>query len=236
MNQEQLLSQKLTCLFETGKSELSAASIEELGDGRGYTCGWAGFTTADEEVVACVEEYSRVSPGNELEPLLDELRRLHSEGSDDTSALDELDFKSLWENAAATDEFNAAYANVVERIFGESARTHVEQLGLELPVAHAILFDSVIQHGNDRDLDGVPAMIARTRQQAGEPSADEAAWLGEFLGVRRETLQNPHNRDTAKEWRQSVSRVEALENILQENPQLETPIAVKSSEHDEEID
>ncbi len=236
MNQHQLLSQKITCVFETGDSELSTASVEDLGDGRGYTCGWAGFTTADEEVVACVEEYGRTNPGNDLEPMLDELRRLHSQGSDDTSGLDDAGFKKLWEEAAKDDDFNAAYASVVDRIFGQPAQGHVEELGLQSPIAYAILFDSVIQHGNDKDPDGVPAMIGRTYEQATDPSADEAAWLGAFLAVRRETLQNPANRETAKEWRKSVSRVEALENILKENADLETPISVKSSEHDEEVD
>jgi len=79
-------------------------------------------------------------------------------------------------------------------------------------------------------------MIERTRQTQGEPDLeDEGIWLAAFLEVRRQTLLFPHNRETAKEWRQSVSRVEAMGNILNENSDLELPVAVKSSEHDEEI-
>jgi len=236
MNQTTLLSQRLTCLFETGKSEISLDSVENLGDGRGYTCGWAGFTTADEEVRACVEEYSRLAPGNALEPLLPELESLHDEGSDDVAALDDANFPNLWREAAQTGEFASAYAQVVDEIFGRPALQHLEELNLQTPVAYAILFDSSIQHGNDDDPDSLPSMIDRTRQTQGEPDLEnEAAWLGAFLEVRRQTLLHPHNRDTAKEWRGSVSRVEALENIANENPQLQLPISVKSSEHDEEI-
>ena len=232
MNPQQLLSQKLTCLFETGNPELSAASIENLGDGRGYTCGWAGFTTADEEVVQCVEEYTRLIGDNHLQPMLPELGRLHEEGSDDTSKLDEMGFKTNWKNAASTPEFQTAYANVVARIFGQGAEKHLSELGLQLPVSHAVLFDSVVQHGDDDDPDGVPAMIERT----GQPSGDEAGWLQSFLAVRKQTLQHPHNKETASAWRESVSRVEALGNIVNENPQLQTPVQVKSSEHDETVE
>jgi len=236
MNQTTLISQRLTCLFETGKSEISLDSVENLHDGRGYTCGWAGFTTADEEVRACVEEYSRLAPGNALEPLLPELESLHDEGSDDTQALDDAGFPNLWREAAQTEEFSTAYARVVDEMFGQPAQQHVADLNLQTPVAYAILFDSIIQHGNGDDPDSLPSMIERTRQTQGEPDLEnEAVWLAAFLEVRRQTLLHPHNRETAKEWRQSVSRVEALENITNENPQLQLPVSVKSSQHDEEI-
>ncbi|BCM91993.1 chitosanase [Abditibacteriota bacterium] len=236
MNQTQLISQKLTCLFETGEPKLSVASVENLDDGRGYTCGWAGFTTADEEVVRCVEEYSRLVPTNNLEPMLEELRHLQDEGSDDVSKLDEMNFPTHWKNAASTQEFQHAYASVVERIFGQPAQEHIDDLGLKLPVAYAILFDSVIQHGNDDDPDGLPALIEQTISNAGKPSEDnEKVWLLAFLEVRENTLKHPHNHDTAAEWRESVSRVEALVNIVNDNPGLEIPVQVTSSEHDEEI-
>jgi len=236
MNSTTQLAQRLTCLFETGSSELSLDSVEDLGDGRGYTCGWAGFTTADEEVVACVEEFSRLAQGNALAPLLPILRGLKENGSADTSALDKADFSNLWKEAAQTDEFAQAYTRVVDEIFGRDAASRVEELGLQTPVGYAIIFDSAIQHGGGDDPDSLPAMIERTRESNGNPSADEGAWLAAFLEVRRQTLLYPANRETAKEWRQSVSRVEALENILQSNPELETPIKVKSSEHDETIE
>jgi len=236
MNQTTLISQRLTCLFETGNSQISLDSVENLGDGRGYTCGWAGFTTADEEVRACVEEYSRRSPGNALEPLLPTLEELRDEGNDDTSALEDAGFPDLWREAAQTGEFSTAYAQVVDEIFGRPAQQHLADLNLQTPIAYAILFDSIIQHGDDDDPDSLPSMIEAARQTQGEPDLEnEAAWLSAFLGVRRQTLLHPHNRETAKEWRQSVSRVEALENILNENTQLQLPVSVKSSEHDEEI-
>ncbi len=234
--QTQIISQKLTCLFETGKPKLSVSYVEDLGDGRGYTCGWAGFTTADEEVVQCVEEYTRLVGENPLGAMLPELRRLQEEGDDDTSKLDEMNFEDEWKNAAKTDEFKTAYASVVDHIFGGPAREYVQSLGLQSPVAYAVFFDSVIQHGNSDDPDGVPALIERTKEQAGDPAQNEEAWLLAFLDVRQKTLENPHNRDTASEWRKSVSRVVALDNIVKENSELQTPIQVKSKDYDEEVE
>lgn len=235
MDSTQLTAQRLTCLFETGKSQLSTGSVENLGDGRGQTCGWAGFTTADEEVVACVETYTSTVPDNPLAPLLPQLRQLQAEGSDDVSALNDAGFPALWRRAAKTNEFNQAYAEVVQRIFGDPTRQHVQQLGLQSPVATAILFDSCIQHGDGDDPDSLPSMIERTRQSAGEPGGNEAAWLQAFLEVRRQTLLHPHNQETRSEWRKSVSRVDALALIARENPGLQLPIQVKSSDYDEEI-
>lgn len=235
VNSTQLVAQRLTCLFETGHSQLSTAYIENLGDGRGYTCGWAGFTTADEEVVQCVEAYTRLVPDNPLAPLLPELRRLQAQASDDVSRLNETGFPALWQEASTKDEFNEVYAGVVHRIFGEPTLEHARQLGLQSPVAYAILFDSCIQHGNGGDPDSLPSMIERTRQAAGEPGEHETAWLQALLETRRQTLLHPHNLKTQAEWSRSVSRVDALLLLLQQNPQLQPPLRVKSREHDEEI-
>lgn len=235
MNSTHGVAQRLTCVFETGQSQLSTDYLENLGDGRGYTCGWAGFTTADEEVVQCVEAYTRQVPGNPLAPLLPELRRLQAGASDDVSGLDEAGFPALWREASKGDEFNRVYASVVHRIFGEPTLEHIRQLGLQSPVAYAILFDSCIQHGDGSDPDSLPSMIERTRQTAGEPGEDETAWLQAFLETRRQTLLHPHNLKTQAEWSRSVSRVDALSLILRQNPRLQLPLRVKSREHDEEI-
>ncbi len=222
MNSTELISQKLTCLFETGKTDLALDTIENLGDGRGYTCGWAGFTTADEEVVACVEEYTRLVGHNHLERLLPLLRTLQSNGDASTRILDDWGFKTHWKNACSNPPFHAAYARVVDETFGVPAREWCQKLGFELPVAHAVLFDSLIQHGNNADGDGVPAMISATRESV-NPRA-ETDFLWKFLEVRRAILKEPHNRETRDEWRKSTGRVTALEWLLGQNPHLLTPL------------
>lgn len=218
-------AQEITCLMETGSAKPGLRQIERLGDGRGETLGPFGLTTSDEEPVECVEDYTRREPRNHLAPFLPLLRHLRDEGSGDTRALRARGFEAHWRNACSNPAFVASYALIVDRKFGVPARFYCARLGLQTPVAYVILFDSLVQHGNDRDGDGVPAMIARTGRVT-----SERAWLGRFLDVRRATLLNPRNRFTRAVWRQSVSRVAALKNLLWRNPQLRAPVHVVSPE------
>ncbi|MDB5733326.1 MAG: csn, partial [Variovorax sp.] len=204
--------------------------VENLNDGRGYTCGWAGFTTADEEVVAVVEEYTRLVGHNHLAALLPTLSLLNWNGSKSTVYLDNHDFTEHWGNACSNPAFHAAYATVVDRLFGVPAQKHCDELGLKLPVAYAILFDSVVQHGNDKDPDGVPAMIGRVNSWMHHTNPKERVFLEVFLEVRRQTLMNPSNTETRDEWRKSVARVDALEGLLRTNPMLSAPVRVECAD------
>lgn len=219
---------RITCLFETGRSTLPLDTIENLRDGRGKTLGWAGFTTADEEVVECVEEYTRRVRRNHLAPMLPLLRRLRDNGDDDTRALDQLSFDRHWRNACSNPAFVSSYALVVDRKFGAPARAICARKRFKgRAIAYAILFDALVQNGGGSDPDGVPAMIERTPR-----ASTERAWLALFLDVRRRTLQNPRNKATRAVWRQSVSRISALKFLLDHNPQLAAPVRVVSSELD----
>jgi chitosanase len=67
------------------------------------------------------------------------------------------------------------------------------------------------------DPDGLPALIERTRQQAGGLPAtgvDERAWLQAILAVRRADLLHPDNRARRVDWPESVGRVDALRRLL----------------------
>lgn len=235
MNPIESIAHGLTRTFESEKGQTPYAKVENINDGRGYTCGWAGFTTADEEVVACVEEYTRLVPHNHLAALLDELRALRDGGSEDVARLHDLGFVTFWKDAATTTPFAKAYETVVSRLFGIPAHAYCSHLGFVLPVAYAILFDSLVQHGDDGDPDSVGAMLLRAQQENGGTTGPEVTFLHVFLEVRRQMLLSPFNKDTRDAWALSVSRVDALEAILNDNPHLNLPVKIKSSEYDEEI-
>ncbi|BCM89086.1 chitosanase [Abditibacteriota bacterium] len=232
------IHQKLTSLFKTNDPNCPLTSVENLNDGRGYTCGWAGFTTADEEVVELVEEYTRRVGGNYLYGMYIYLRFLRMKGLGDTHGLDRRDFKTHYLNACSNPQFHEAYATIVDRKFGEPARDWCEKLGLRLPIAHAILFDSLVQHGNEDDPDGVPAMIEDVGTYLSSPKHVESVfgpsqtneheidWLNSFLAIREKVLTHPYNDDTTEAWGESLSRVEALRHLLETNPQLNEPVVV----------
>jgi chitosanase len=73
-----------------------------------------------------------------------------------------------------------------------------------------VLYDSIIQHGDGDDPDGLPALLKRTEKAVGgtpKRGIDEKKWLESFLKIRRQDLENPHAKDTQKVWRESVDRV-----------------------------
>jgi len=103
-------------------------------------------------------------------------------------------------------------------------------------------YDTIIQHGNNDDYDSIGSIgsiIKRTEKNVHgtvKSGVDEKKWIREFLKVRRDDLQHPHNKETAEGWKQSVDRVDALVKLLDEgNMDLHGPIHVKTPEHEATI-
>jgi len=232
----QQTAQKLTSLFETNETGVPINNVSNENDGRGYTCGWAGFTTADQEVVEFVKRYTELQGTNHLSgKIYKELIRLSTEGCDETDVLDQYQFKMHWQNGCfyeySKESFRKAYEETVDYVFGSTAKEHCEKLNLVLPISYVVLFDTGVQHGWDSDLDSAASMIEKTWR----PEIDEKEFLESFLKLRKEILENPHNKETKEEWAQSVGRVDSLRQILEENLELTSPIKFKWEEGDYEF-
>lgn len=247
MNPYQPISQAISRAFEEDDDPAVAYAAlpmtrfcDNRGDGRGYTCNIPrkavfGCTTADEEVVAVVEAYTKLRGINHLALMSDELRKLRDEGSDDVTRLDELGFKEHWRNACSNRVFLQAYGAVGARIFGVPTEAHVAEQELALPVAWAIIFDTVIQHGNDKDdPDSIWGVLHRAKINR-HFAHSETEFLTSFLESRKETLLNAHEQSTRREWKGSASRVDALQFLVDVNPHLQAPVRIKSAEYDEVI-
>jgi chitosanase len=50
--------------------------IQDIKDGRGYTAGIIGFCSGTSDMLALVEKYNQIKPGNLLSPFLDALRKV----------------------------------------------------------------------------------------------------------------------------------------------------------------
>src|SRR2546429_1011578 len=57
------VADELVSVFENGTTEPRYDYVEDLHDGRGYTCGKIGFTTSSTEVRDVVEAYVALQPG-----------------------------------------------------------------------------------------------------------------------------------------------------------------------------
>ena len=225
-------AEQLTSLFENDTLELQYGYCAALKDGRGFTAGRAGFVTSTDEVYRVVKAYVAKNPPSELAAFLPRLKYLMEEQSDETSGLK--GFPQAWKRAAKDPLFRAIQDDLVEELFWAPALEHARKLHIRTPLAIAAIHDSIIQHGNDSDPDGLPALLEHTRKEAGGTPAtgiSEKKWLAAFLNVRREHLTNASEPATREEWRNSPDRILVLEAIAKsDNYNLTGPIVVKSED------
>src|SRR6058998_657229 len=87
---QRIRADKLISQFENSTSTIQYCYIEALDDGRGYTAGRAGFTSATGDLLEVAEGYMRAVPGNPLEGLLPRLRELAARGDGSLDGLEQL--------------------------------------------------------------------------------------------------------------------------------------------------
>ena len=208
-------------IWENGQIEKAYGYAENIRDGRGVTWGWVGFTTADGDAIAVVEEFESLHPNNPLSPFLTQLRAM--------AVSDEAGFIRAVQ-ASASGEFKADF---------ERAQNHqsdlkyylpalkvAQKLGLKTAAAIAQIYDSAINHG----LEGVDALVSQATQElAGTPSSgiDEVRWLNAYLDIRYRVLVADPT------WRSSSDRVAVFKEqiVARGNLNLDSPILIESAQY-----
>ncbi|MEU6124473.1 chitosanase [Streptomyces sp. NPDC047123] len=241
---------QLVSVFENGTTRIQYAYAENLHDGRGVTAGRAGFTTDDGDALEVVRAYTEQVPDNPLARFLPALER-HADGGGngngngdaaeggeeeaggsgdpgDSAAVPDDAYIVAWKRAAADPAFREVQDAQVDARYFDPALRAARKAGLSSPLALAELYDASIQHGNGTDGDSLPALVKRTTAKVGTPAeAGEKKWLDAFFDVRVHDLRHPVNTGTAKEWRASVDRVEAVRRIAANgNDDLDGPFTV----------
>lgn len=227
-------AESLTSVFENGTPTINYAAIERLDDGRGYTAGRAGFTTATGDAFLVVRRYTETAPQNPLATYLDTLERLANAESDDISDLE--GFEGAWREAARDIRFHVAQDAINDELYFEPAMNTAASLGVRTALGQAILYDTIIQHGGGTDADSLSVLVTRaTNRVNGTPKTgvDESRWLSAFLAVRAQDLLHPTNRTTQEVWAASVGRVYVLEQLLTDrNLELHGPIKIHTPEYE----
>jgi len=229
-----LRAERLTSLFENDNIELQYGYAENLGDGRGITCGRAGFCTGCGDAYEVVRLYDKKNPGNVLSGYLPELERLNiADDSSDTSGLE--GFIEDWKYAANDPLFRESQDEISDKLCYNPAMDYADMIELKSNLAKAILYDTIIQHGNGDDPDSMIALLNRAEEGAGgtpKSGIDEATWLKKFLEVRRADLAHAYGEETRDEWAQSVSRVDVFSEILNAgNLELNGPIKIMAEDY-----
>jgi chitosanase len=238
--------EKINSVFENDNTNPQYDYIENLDDGRGFTFGKIGFTTANGDGYDLIKAYCESNPNSALKQYLPTLKELADDENDDTDNLE--GFEQAWKSEAmqtATTQDALAY-----EVYGKPALDYCNTLGLKSTMAIAFLYDAIVQHGDGDDDDSLGALLERTVEDmggsisgkdkdgngCGKIDNPEIEFLDAFLVQRKKCLQNPANKDTKEEWNESVDRVNALKNLLDtENLNLTGTVHIKSDEFDAQI-
>jgi chitosanase len=204
-------AEQIISSFENSTTTVQYSAAQNIGDGRGITAGEAGFTSGTHDLLLVVQEYTDLKPDNPLVNYLPALNKV--DGTDSTAGLE--NFAADWTQAVNTDPILTKAQDIIyDQLYFTPAMKHAKQLGIKTAVGQLVMLDTIIQHGDGNDPDGLPAIIKTTQYENGAIQGNEAAWLKAFLENRRKVLLNPRDKATAADWRESVSRIDALESII----------------------
>jgi chitosanase len=218
------VADKVISVFENEDTTLKYGYIQNLDDGRGFTAGRAGFTSANGDLLEVVQIYTALKPTNTLSTYTQALQILADNESDDTSTIIGLDI--AWRLLVNDPLFRQAQDSVVNVEYYLPAVEYCQDLGLHTPLALLCVYDAIIQHGDGEDPDGLQAIIDGTCK-APDAGGYEACWIESFNKSRKKILNHSHDPATREEWQESVGRVDALEQLFSDkNYSLQTSLTI----------
>jgi len=216
--------QQLTSIFENSTPVFQYTFVANIGDQRGETFGFVGFTSGTYSGTMFLEEYRRLRPGNALVRFLPAFQRIDAGPHDsagrnpDTTGLEE--FPAVFQTLGGDPKFRRAQQNLVNRLAWNPAVALARRLRARYPLTQGELYDAYVNHGED----GVRLLLARTNRRAGGTPATgvpEKKWLAIFLEVRLAVLAADST------WVHAVDRIAVYQTLLRaRNFRLRHPLTV----------
>ena len=223
---------QLTSIFENSDPKFEYGYIENLHDGRGFTAGRVGFCTGTHDLIQVARLYADFKPENPLTPFLARLEELDQNASDSVTGLAK--FERAWKKAALDAEMTCAQDLVTDQLYYLPAIKRAQQIGITLPFGLAMIYDTIVMHGEDGDPDGLPALMKRTTEALGgrtpKDGLTQLEWLKKFAEIRKADLLHPTSAATQKEWAQNAGRADILKKMLLSGSydQLAGPMKIKN--------
>ncbi|WP_158727553.1 chitosanase [Levilactobacillus enshiensis] len=162
--------------------------IEDIGDGRGYTAGIIGFTSATGDLRTVVQRYVRLKPyHNRLRKYLPALRRV--DGTASHRGLGH-HFVSDWRHAAQDSQMRHAQDVEVDRVYLRPVLRAAQKDDLS-PLGQYIYYDAMVVHGPGQDANSFGGIRQRALKLARSPKqgGDQATYLKAFLKVRTRVMR-----------------------------------------------
>lgn len=163
------------------------AYIEDIGDGRGYTCGIIGFTSGTGDLLDVVETYVKLKPKNNgLAHFVDALRRVNGTASHKGLGTP---FVKAWKTACRDKEMIEAQNRILKQQYLDPAIKAAKKDGLG-PLGQYIYYDALVVHGPGADSDSFDGIRAAALKKAKAPAkgGKEGTYLKAFLAVRSKVM------------------------------------------------
>lgn len=171
-------------------------------ENRGYTAGIIGFTSRTHDMLALVEKYQQLAPGNGLARFIPALKKV--DGTSSTEGLGP-SFEAAWVQAAQDPKFQEAQELECDRIYFQPAVSQAMKDGLR-ELGQFAYFDTIVMHGPGDDSVSFESIRAAAIKRAKPPSqgGDEAVYLNAFLDARKVAMR-------AEMGHQNTSRVDTMQ-------------------------
>jgi Glycosyl hydrolase family 46 len=225
---QRAMIERLESVLMHDSTDFQYGRILDQYDGRGYVAGRGDFSTAGGEALEVVVAYGAEVGHNPLAQHLPALRDLVAAGSSATAHLE--GFPLAWRQASADPAFQRVQDAVMESRYFLPTIAKAAALGVRTPLGIAILYDTILQHGDGTGPDSFGKVLARTEAAAGTPKSglDERTWLEAFLDARVAMLVAPGDEAHARFWPYTLGRVDALRQLLTDRrDSLLSPLTVK---------
>ena len=213
---------QLTSIFENSKLDFQYGFCKDIGDGRGYTFGFCGFTTKYSDSKKVLREYLARRPDDALMQLYLEKLDNKERGSDGKKGLD--GFCDRVGELGADPDFIAAQEAVQMSEYYNPSKVWSQRLGMRLAISKGEIYDAMINHGEGLgDPFSIDHIVEKTNAaMGGAPidGVDEVQWLDKFLTIRAKTIKDLAN------WQSK--RIDFYRELLHEgNLNLDGPIWVQ---------
>ncbi|GAA1510697.1 chitosanase [Streptomyces albidochromogenes] len=172
-------------------------TIEDIGDGCGYTAGVVGFCSGTNDMLQLVEGYTEDHPDNPLAPYLPALRAV-----DGTASHEGLDpgFRAAWAKAAESPAFRRAQDETRDRIYFRPAVRQAKMDGLGT-LGQFIYYDAMVLHGpgvGPKGFYGIREAAMRSAKTVAE-GGGEQAYLNAVLDAGRAVMKvKKGHKDTSR--------------------------------------
>ncbi|ORX98472.1 lysozyme-like protein, partial [Basidiobolus meristosporus CBS 931.73] len=178
----------ITNVFETQDTKLDYSFCKNLKDGKGFTCGFAGFSTATGTALSVITDYRKDHLRSPFGKYFISLLRFSNQTDcnlvkGDPSNFD--GFGETWRRASCQASFRKSQHRAVDIHFFEPAIKLANEVGVQSYLGKAIFYDTAFQHGYQTD-DGFS--LRSIIRLAGPMIGSEVDYLDRFLRIRRRIL------------------------------------------------